>query len=135
MSANASPFPFTFQPRKPFTRRVRPAEAVTAAPALVQATYQSAVPSIRLTFDRAVNVPALAGNQIVIADGSINALRYDAQGDVTLINPTTIEIGLTDIEAYAGPDVRMTASAASGIVAVDGGAAWGGVTNLLLPFP
>jgi hypothetical protein len=102
---------------------------------LVQATYQSAVPSIRLAFDRAIDVSGLVGTQIVIADGSISGLRFDAQGDVTIINPSTVEIGLVDIEAWAGPDVRLTAGAGSGIVAVDDGGTWAGVTNLLLPFP
>jgi hypothetical protein len=104
---------------------------------LVQATYLSGGeggPAIRLAFDRAIDVSGLVGTQIVIADGSINGLRYDAQGDLTVIDPQTIEIGLVDIESWAGPDVRLTASAASGIVAADDGGTWAGVTNLMLPF-
>jgi hypothetical protein len=112
-------------------RQKRPAAVLT----LVQASYQSAVPSIRLKFDRAVDASGLVGTQVVVADGPVNGLRYDAQGDVTVIDPRTIEIGLVDIESYAGPDVRLTASAGTGIAAVDDGGTWPGVTNLLLPFP
>jgi hypothetical protein len=125
------PAPPNFRRRRRRPDRLNPPAALT----LVQASYQPGVPSIRLAFDRAIDVSALAGTQIVIADGSINALRYDAQGDVTVINLSTIEIGLVDIESWAGPDVRLTASSASGIVAVDDGGTWAGVTDLLLPFP
>jgi hypothetical protein len=106
-----------------------------AALTLVQATYQPAVPSIRLKFDRAIDASALAGNQVVVADGPTAGLRFDAMGDLTIIDPQTIEMGLTDIESFTGPDVRLTASAATGIVATDDGGTWPGVTNLLLPFP
>jgi hypothetical protein len=123
--------------RRRIRRKRRPQQSPAAAAALtlVQATYLSAVPAIRLAFDRAIDVSALVGNQIVVADGPIAGLRFDAQGDVTILNPQTIEIGLTDIEVFAGPDVRLTASPGTGIVAVEGGGTWAGVTDLLLPFP
>jgi hypothetical protein len=132
------PGPILFRRRR--DRRPRPplAPPAPASLALVQASYQpggQGEPSIRLMFDRAIDASGLVGNQIVIADGSIAGLRFDAMGDVTIIDPQTIEMGLTDIESFAGPDVRLTASAASGIVAVDDGGTWAGVTDLLLPFP
>jgi hypothetical protein len=120
---------------EPKCRRRRRGRQKTTALTLLQATYLSAVPAIRLAFDRAIDVSALAGNQIVVADGSIAGLRFDAQGEVMVIDPRMIEIDLTDVESYAGPDVRLTAGAGTGIVAVDDGGTWAGVTDLLLPFP
>jgi len=54
---------------------------------------------------------------------------------VTFVNPSTIDVGMFEIQAQAYPDTRLNAAEPTGIVAVEGGEAWAGVTGLLLPFP
>jgi hypothetical protein len=54
---------------------------------------------------------------------------------VVLVDSITVEIGLVLIGLWAGADVRLTATAPTGIVAEGDGGAWAGAVNLLLPFP
>jgi hypothetical protein len=91
--------------------------------------------SIELTFGRAIDIAGLDGSVIVIDDGSISGFRYAATLAATLLGPAVVRIELDGIEEFAGPDVRLTAGAANGIVAVGDGAMWAGVTNVELPFP
>jgi hypothetical protein len=51
------------------------------------------------------------------------------------LDPTTVQVLLEGTTDYDGPGVILTAAAANGIVAADGGAAWAGVTDLPLPLP
>jgi hypothetical protein len=49
------------------------------------------------------------------------------------ITPSEVRMAAQIVEAYAGPDVLQAASAVNGIVAVDDGGTWAGVTQLALP--
>ena len=53
----------------------------------------------------------------------------------TVVSPTTIQVFLEQIGNPTVPDIELPATALSGIVAVDDGGAWAGVTGLVLPFP
>ena len=128
----------TIIPAKRRVRRKRKGATSTWAPAalsLVAAEYASSG-FLSLWFDRAIDVTALAGGQIVIVDPLLNNLAYTATGGVTELDGPMVKIAL-DSTGPSGPgiDVLMTAGAATGIVAVDDGGAWAGVTNLVLPFP
>ena len=101
---------------------------------LVAATYEEVV-SVSLTFDRPIDIGALAGGQITVDDGAVAGILYAATGVATLTDPQTVRIELVEIGLSGGPGTRLTASAASGIVAVDDGGTWGGVSELELPFP
>ena len=101
---------------------------------LVAATYEEVV-SVSLTFDRAIDIAALDGGQITVDDGAVAGILYAATGVATLTDPQTVRIELVEIGLSSGPGTRLTASAASGIAAVDDGGTWGGVADLELPFP
>ena len=72
---------------------------------------------------------------IVVNDGDLSATRWQGIAPATLIGPASVEIQLAEIEPIGAGDVRLTASAGNGIVAVDDGGTWGGVSALSLPFP
>jgi hypothetical protein len=128
--------PPTFIPAKPRRRRKRSHTSAvsTAALTLVAATYDGFAPSLRLTFDRAIDIPGFVATEIIVDDGVFGGSKYQGLSG-TLIDPTTIEVSLLDIDAWVSTDVRLTAGAGNGIVAVDDGNAWAGVINLLVPFP
>ncbi|HEV2294953.1 MAG TPA: hypothetical protein VGR35_13955 [Tepidisphaeraceae bacterium] len=122
-------------PLIPFIRRRRRPKMVTppAALMLVAAEYDSEV-SVTLTFDRAIDVAGLVGSAIVVEDAGAG-LRFEATGPVTIINPQTVRIGLGETGPSGTADNILNASAGSGIVAVDDGGMWAGVSDLVLPFP
>jgi hypothetical protein len=62
-------------------------------------------------------------------------IQWEGQGSVTLVDPSTVEVGMFEVQAQAFPDTRLSATAPTGIVEADGGEAWPGVSGLLLPFP
>ncbi len=112
----------------------RPRKVAPAALTLIAATYQDST-AIVLTFDRAIDISGLVGNQIVVDDGAITGVRWEANGAATLVNPATVEIGLVDFASAAGPTTVLNAGPGNGIVATDDGGTWGGVTDVELPFP
>ena len=122
--------PTEFRKRRGRPNSARPPFALT----LVAAMYDPGT-SIRLSFDRPIDVAALVGSQIIVDDGVILGIQYEAQGTATMIDPATVEIGLLDVTGSSVPGVRLTAGAANGIVAVDDGGTWAGVSDVPLPFP
>ncbi len=102
---------------------------------LVAAVYEEAT-WVRLTFDRAIDVTGLIGSAITVDDGDLSGVRWQATGpSVTMINPTTVRIELTEFDPFAGAGIQLDATSANGIGAVDDGGMWGGVTDVELPFP
>ena len=67
-------------------------------------------------------------------DGSA-VTEYRNNGDVGQPTPESAEMLMTEFGEFTGSGVAMTATEPTGIVAIDGGTQWGGVTNLALPFP
>ena len=101
---------------------------------LVAATYDIETESVVLTFDRAVDASALDPAAIRVQDGLYAAGLFVGSGPATIVNPTTIQVFLEQIGSPTVSDVELWATAASGIVAVDDGGTWPGVTALVLPF-
>jgi hypothetical protein len=130
------PFP-PFIPRKPIRYRPKPA-ATRSAPAaltLVAASYDTDEFSVTLVFDRAVDASGLDAAAVTVDDGEFAAGRFVGSGPATVINPTTIKVFLEEVGGPTVPDVELTSTAASGIVATDDGGTWAGVAGLVLPFP
>jgi len=125
-------------PLIPFRRRRKAGGAVQAPPAaltLVSASFDLDDFSVLLAFDRAVDAAGLAASAITVDDGAFAAGLFVGSGPATVINPTTIKVFLEEIGGPTVPDVELSATAATGIVAVDDGGTWGGVTGLVLPYP
>lgn len=129
-------------PPPPFQkrRRLRPKRVAPkpAPPALVlvQAQYPTNFGrAIRLTFDRAINIDAIDGSQIIVKDGlGVQKIRQ-GNASVQLIDPQTVEIFVPAIGDYTQPNRVLEATAMTGIVAVDDGGTWAGATDLPIPFP
>lgn len=100
---------------------------------LVSAAFDDG-PNVTLAFDRAIDVTALDGAAVVVDDPVVTGVLYEATGGPVLLDPATVRITLNAIGDPSGTDVRLTAGAGNGIVAVDDGGAWAGAINLLLPF-
>jgi hypothetical protein len=131
-----------FIPAQPRVRRQR-ADAATLTPAppaqaliLQAAAYEEAEENaVVLTFDRAIDIVGLDGAQITVNDGVYVGSVFAATGAATMLSPASVRIVMNPIgEAELGL-VTLTASAASGIVAVDDGGTWAGLTDEPLPFP
>src|SRR5258706_16154197 len=119
---------FTFQPRKVPHRRPR-TPIPTAPPqtlVLVSASYDESVPAVFLTFDRAVDVFAFVAAQVIVNDGSIAPGIWGGVGAAGILSPTQIAVSLERLgDAPVGP-VTLTASALTGLAAVDDGGTWAG---------
>jgi hypothetical protein len=130
-------------PPIPFLRRrsrraaVQPGPPPPVALTLVSATYQTFDdPFLTLTFDRAIDIAGFEGSGILVDDGQFRMTLFDALGALTLEDPQTLRIELTTVgPSTAAGEVLLTAGANNGIVAVDDGGTWAGVSNLALPFP
>lgn len=119
-------------PKKAHKRQPKP--RIARILTLTAATYQPAT-SVRLTFDRPVDIAALNVAAIGVDDGAINHIVLQGTGTPTLIDPQTVQIPLSTVTMSSATQVLLTASAATGISAVDDGGTWSGRTNLVLPFP
>jgi hypothetical protein len=89
---------------------------------------------LRLTFDRAIDASGLDGAQITVGIADLGIL-WKATGLVIAIDPATIDVILVVFSGWMEPSTLLNASALSGIVAIDDGGTWAGVTDLALPFP
>ena len=125
-----------FQPRKPPHRRPHAAAPKTPPQTLtlISASYDENEAVLTLAFDRAVDASPLVAAQVTVYDGSINMDAYAGIGAASILSPTTIQITLTITGPASEAPVTLTASALTGIVAVDDGGTWAGVSELGLPF-
>jgi hypothetical protein len=101
---------------------------------LVAATYDVDTQSVTLVFDRAVDVSTFDPAEITLQDGIYTAGSFVGSGPATVVNPTTIQVFLEQIGSPTVSDVELSATAFTGIVAVDDGGTWAGVSDLVLPF-
>ena len=113
------------------TRRPPGAGALTLVAAVI---VDDDGPGVRLDFDRPIDVSGLDASQVTVQDTGGTGVAYVGTGAVDTPAPNAVVVGLAETGVAAGP-TRMTATAATGIVAVDDGGTWAGVTDLGLPFP
>ena len=130
-------------PTTPLIYRKRPARAgrprqfgpPPAALTLVEASFDEGGQTVRLSFDRAIDIDGLVGAQITVDAGNVTGTIYEALGPATLDGPSAVVIGLLEIGPSESPDTLLSAGAGNGIVAIDDGGAWAGVSELVLPYP
>ena len=130
---------FPAQPRR--HRKRKPAAAAPMPPVepltLVEAEFDNggAVPFAQLRFDRAIDIASIDVEQVTVDDGLSSGLRYRGTGAATLIDPATVRIDLADYDLWFVPTLTLSATGATGIVAVDDGGLGAGVSGVGLPFP
>ena len=127
--------PSPFRKRRGQSKRTPPAPPPPATLVLVEAAYDEVAQTIRLTFDRAIDIAGLDGAQIVLDDGAITGTRFEAVGAASLDGPAAVVVGLLELGPSEDPGTLLSAGAGTGIVAVDDGGAWAGVTDVALPYP
>lgn len=120
-------------PYTPAVRRRRGRKERSGVPVLIEASFDAGGPWVRLRFDRAIGIDALAGNQIIVIDQP-SGTRFEGTASATLLDEFTVQIDMSDVGPMPSPDTRLSASAASGIVAAGDGSAWAGIASVLLPF-
>lgn len=109
---------------------------------LVSASYDpdggpEGEPVLTLEFSRAIDPSGFVDEAYAVTDFQFNHRWYWLTGQPTMSNSNkTVQFLLSEIEPVSGSGVHLYASAESnGIVAVDDGEPWLGVSDLLLPFP
>jgi hypothetical protein len=119
VSFRRAPFPFEASP---------PPVALV----LLAAVYEGGG-ALELTFDRAIDVSGIVLGVILVDDGILQS-QYVASAVIDQPSPASVMLELAGVQDYEGPDVRLNVAGGNGIVAVDDGGAWGGVTDLAIPF-
>jgi len=119
--------------------RTKPQRATQAPPAreliLEAAAFDNDTVTVTLTFDRAIDIAGIVvGGDIIVNDAAVTGNLYEAYG-ATLAAPNIVSVNLQVVGEPTGALTTLTASAATGIVAVDDGGTWAGTTNTELPFP
>jgi hypothetical protein len=101
---------------------------------LVAAEYDPSGLVITLQFDQSVLDDSVDGSQISVNDPVTNNTLYLATGEVGG-DGSSVSIGLVEQGPASGEQVRLSASASTGIVGSDSGETWDGVSDVVLPFP
>ena len=127
-------------PPIPFLRRRRrvPSAAAPPTPAalvLAAAVYDKDAPFVDLAFDRAIDISALNSAVFVVDDDTFTGSRRVGFETPVLVAATTVRVPLNPIDGAMHPDIHLTTTGGTGIVAVDDGGTWGGVSGVFLPFP
>jgi hypothetical protein len=102
---------------------------------LVSAAYDKDAPCVDLAFDRAIDIDAMDVTQVIVDDDVFTGSRLVGFETAVLINATTVRVPLNPIDGAMFPDIHLTVGLGNGIVAVDDGGTWGGVSALELPWP
>src|SRR5690242_615724 len=123
-------------PKSPHRRRLgkpraagSPTPPPPAALVLVSAVYDSGIPKVRLTFDRAINLGGYDGTAVVVDDEADTFNAYQGTGGAFPVGANAVDIFLVDPTVPTGPGTTLTATAANGIVAVDDGGQWAGCVS------
>src|SRR5688572_19203238 len=113
--------------------RQRPAAPPPAALALVFASFNPGTAMLRLSFNKPVDVSGIFPGNMQVEDAAGGA-KWEGVG-ATVIDPSTVDVEMSQFQTQAYPDTRLDAQEPTGIVAAGGGEPWAGVSHLLLPFP
>ena len=121
--------------RRRYRLRARP--AATPALTLVEASFLYVGPGAALTlvFGRAIDLSAFVPAQVTVQDPSGSGFAYVGTGVVDTPDAQTVVVEMGQTGSAAGTLDVLSATGATGIVAADDGAAWGGASNLGLPYP
>ena len=125
----------------PKFRKGRPpakAKGTTTPPppalAVVSASYDDSGPSVRIEFDRAIDMSYFDPTQLTVTDGVHNDSQYVGTDGFDL-DVQVVTIYLERTGDAGGDTITLNATAETGIFAADDGVAWAGVTGMVLPFP
>ena len=121
------------QSKLPPKEKVPPGPLPPAQLVLVSAYYDDMDIRLQLGFDRKIDMSAFDGSGIFVRDGTFHGMLYVATGSWEVVTDTTIRVSLDPVEEFVGEDVELTAGDATGIVAVDDGGTWPGVSGVELP--
>ncbi len=91
--------------------------------------------TLRLEFDRAIDLAAFDPSQVIVQDPGGTGFAYAGTGVVDTPDAQTVVVEMGQTTEALGSTLVMSATGATGIVAVDDGAMWPGVSNLELPYP
>ena len=120
--------------RKP-RPKIRPARQSSPPALTLVSAFTVGEDQLRLVFDREVDAAGLVANQITVNVPSGSGWLYVGQDLQDQPDPESIVIGLLQQGPATGTLDWMSATAGTGIVAVDDGGTWAGVTQIPLPFP
>ena len=124
--------PVAFRGRKQSSVTKAPPAALTLTAASAAISDDSA--SVTLQFDRAIDVSSMDVTAIEV--GTISTAQlYQGTDAPIVVNSRTVTVNLVAIDSYEETNVKLFASDASGIVAVNDGGMWAGTGGLNLPFP
>ena len=120
-------------PRKYKERKLAGSATTPVGPlTLVSASYQPG-DTVTLVFNQPIDLLGLDGGSFVVEDPNFNTL-YQGLGEVDLLDPSTVRIGLQDAGSPTAVSVTLVVGPGNGLRPLGGGAVWSGVT-VELPFP
>lgn len=131
---NSLPQPFNTARRRVHRKRRSAVIAPLQTLVLVSANYDETVPVLSLIFDRAIDASGFVASQVIVTDGSILMGVYGGVGPAMLEGPTRIDVALERLSDTPLAPTTLTASALTGLTAVDDGGTWAGVSELELPY-
>ena len=118
---------------------IKPRAAQSGPPALVLAlaefTFVGPGGALTLVFDRAIDIAAFVPGAITLQDPSGSGFGFVGTGVVDTPDAQTVVVEMGSTGTAEGTLDVVTATSSTGIIAVDDGATWPGVTGLGLPFP
>jgi hypothetical protein len=134
------PPPISFRPGR---RRKKQATVVSPPPppppppppvglTLVQVAYSAGMYA-ELTFDRAIDIGGFNPMSVGVSDPSTTN-AYQGNG-AFLANDQTVHVDLQITGPSSSESVVMSVAGGNGIVAVDDGGTYGGVSDQVIPFP
>ena len=103
------------------------------APLVLQDAYYNNDGYLTLRFDRAIDVSGVDGSAIVVNDMTAGSL-FNGTGGASGLGDVMVIFTLVIIGSASEAGIHLNASASSGIVAVDDGGTWAGVSELELPW-
>ena len=126
-------------PAKWRTRRRRRAVESPPGPTaltLVFASFDPGLLILRLSLNKPIDVSGMFPGNLQVNDAISGGGGAQWEGvNGALFNPSTVDVEMSEFAAQAYPDTRLNTVGPTGIVAVEGGEAWAGVSDLVLPFP
>ena len=91
--------------------------------------------ALTLVFDRAIDIAAFVPSAITVEDPSGSGFGFVGTGVVDTPDAQTVVVEMGSTGTAEGTLDVVTATAGTGIVAVDDGGTWSGVSGLGLPYP